>query len=65
MGLANAGQPLGAALAGPIVGIIGLNDVPSHPPEVPFGGWKESGYGTEGSIEILAPYQKTKFVNSR
>ncbi len=47
------------------VGTVGLNDVPSHPPEVPLGGWKESGYGTEGGIEILAPYQKTKFVSSR
>lgn len=46
-------------------GTIGLNDVPTHPPEVPLGGWKDSGYGTEGGIEILAPYQKTKFVSSR
>ena len=46
-------------------GTIGLNDVPSHPPEAPLGGWKESGYGTEGGIEILAPYQKTKFVSAR
>lgn len=46
-------------------GTVGLNDVPSHPPEAPLGGWKESGYGTEGGIEILAPYQKTKFVSAR
>jgi succinate-semialdehyde dehydrogenase / glutarate-semialdehyde dehydrogenase len=46
-------------------GTIGLNDVPSHPPEAPLGGWKESGYGTEGGVEILTPYQKTKFVSSR
>lgn len=46
-------------------GTIGLNDVPSHPPEAPLGGWKESGYGTEGGIEILVPYQKTKFVSAR
>lgn len=46
-------------------GTLGVNDVVTHPPEVPLGGWKESGYGTEGGIEILAPYQKTKFVSSR
>ncbi len=46
-------------------GTVGVNDVPSHAAEVPLGGWKESGYGTEGGIEILAPYQKTKFVSAR
>ncbi len=46
-------------------GSVGLNDVVTHPPEVPLGGWKESGYGTEGGTEILAPYQKTKFVSAR
>ncbi|MCM8735610.1 NAD-dependent succinate-semialdehyde dehydrogenase [Azospirillum sp. A1-3] len=46
-------------------GTIGINDVVTHPPEVPLGGWKESGYGTEGGIEILAPYQKTKFISVR
>lgn len=46
-------------------GTVGINDVVSHPPDVPLGGWKESGYGTEGGIEILAPYQKTKFVSLR
>lgn len=46
-------------------GSIGLNDVVTHPPEVPLGGWKESGYGTEGGTGILEPYQKTKFVSAR
>jgi succinate-semialdehyde dehydrogenase / glutarate-semialdehyde dehydrogenase len=46
-------------------GSVGINDVVTHPPEVPLGGWKDSGYGTEGGIEILAPYQKTKFVSIR
>jgi succinate-semialdehyde dehydrogenase/glutarate-semialdehyde dehydrogenase len=46
-------------------GTVGLNDVVTHLPEVPLGGWKESGYGTEGGIEILEPYQKTKFVSAR
>lgn len=46
-------------------GTVGVNDVVTHPPEAPLGGWKESGYGTEGGIEILEPYQKTKFVSAR
>lgn len=46
-------------------GSVGLNDVVTHIPEVPLGGWKDSGYGTEGGTEILAPYQKTKFVSTR
>lgn len=45
-------------------GTIGINQFVTHLPEVPLGGWKESGYGTEGGIEILAPYQKTKFVSA-
>lgn len=48
-----------------LFGAVGVNDVVTHPPEVPLGGWKESGCGTEGGIEILSPYQKTKFVSSR
>lgn len=47
------------------VGTLGINDVPTHLPEVPLGGWKESGYGTEGGQSILDPYQKTKFVSHR
>lgn len=35
------------------VGIVGINDIPTHIPEVPLGGWKESGYGTEGGKAIL------------
>lgn len=46
-------------------GAVGLNDVVTHHADVPLGGWKESGIGTEGGIEILAPYQKTKFLSVR
>jgi succinate-semialdehyde dehydrogenase/glutarate-semialdehyde dehydrogenase len=46
-------------------GSIGVNDVVTHPPEVPLGGWKENGIGTEGGSEILAPYQRTKLVSVR
>ncbi|RTE91331.1 NAD-dependent succinate-semialdehyde dehydrogenase [Bradyrhizobium sp. LVM 105] len=44
-------------------GTVGVNEFVTHLPEVPLGGWKESGFGTEGGLEILAPYQKTKFVS--
>lgn len=45
-------------------GTVGLNEFVTHLPEVPLGGWKESGFGTEGGTEILEPYQKTKFVSA-
>ena len=31
-------------------------------PETPFGGIKESGYGSEGGVEGLDAYLATKFV---
>ncbi len=46
-------------------GAVGINDVVTHHPEVALGGWKESGIGTEGGADILAPYQKTRFISLR
>ncbi len=37
----------------------------THLPEAPLSGWKESGVGIKGGIEILGPYQRTKHVNLR
>ena len=31
-------------------------------PEVPFGGVKDSGYGSEGGLEAIEAYLTTKFV---
>jgi succinate-semialdehyde dehydrogenase/glutarate-semialdehyde dehydrogenase len=31
-------------------------------PEVPFGGVKDSGYGSEGGLEAIEGYLNTKFV---
>ena len=31
-------------------------------PEVPFGGIKDSGYGTEGGSEAVDAYLETRFV---
>ncbi|MGM0586614.1 MAG: NAD-dependent succinate-semialdehyde dehydrogenase [Pseudomonadota bacterium] len=33
-------------------------------PEVPFGGVKDSGYGSEGGSEAIEPYLQTKFVTT-
>jgi succinate-semialdehyde dehydrogenase/glutarate-semialdehyde dehydrogenase len=34
-------------------------------PEVPFGGIKESGHGTEGGSEALEAYLDTRFVSRK
>lgn len=44
-------------------GVIGVNSALTHEAEAPLGGWKESGIGTEGGIEILEPYLITKHVS--
>ena len=43
-------------------GMVGVNNVAVSTVETPFGGVNESGYGSEGGIEGLAAYQRTKFV---
>lgn len=43
-------------------GAVSVNGALTHQAEAPLGGWKESGIGTEGGIEILEPYQITKHV---
>lgn len=44
-------------------GAVSVNGSLTHLPEAPLGGWKESGIGTEGGIEILEPYTITKHVD--
>jgi succinate-semialdehyde dehydrogenase/glutarate-semialdehyde dehydrogenase len=44
-------------------GMVGVNSVAISTPETPFGGIKESGYGSEGGIEGLQAYLNTKFVS--
>ena len=43
-------------------GMIGINNVGLGMPENPFGGVKDSGYGSEGGMEALDPYLVGKFV---
>lgn len=43
-------------------GMIGINSMLVSGPEVPFGGVKESGIGSENGVEGLQAYLVTKFV---
>ncbi|MDB4170045.1 NAD-dependent succinate-semialdehyde dehydrogenase [Planktomarina sp.] len=47
------------------VGTIGINDIPAHTADIPLGGWKESGFGVEGGIEMTQAYLKSKFVYTK
>jgi len=44
-------------------GMVGVNSVMISTPETPFGGVKDSGYGSEGGIEGLEAYLNTKFIS--
>jgi succinate-semialdehyde dehydrogenase / glutarate-semialdehyde dehydrogenase len=54
-----------ANLIGPAVetGMISINNVGLALPEVPFGGVKDSGYGSEGGSEALDAYMNNKFIS--
>lgn len=51
---------VGAALES---GMVSINHHGLALPEVPFGGVKDSGYGSEGGSEALEAYLSTKFVS--
>ncbi len=52
-----------AALASRVEsGMISINHHGLALPEVPFGGMKDSGYGSEGGLEAIEAYLNTKFV---
>ncbi|MGD0295633.1 MAG: NAD-dependent succinate-semialdehyde dehydrogenase [Bryobacteraceae bacterium] len=44
-------------------GMISINNVGLALPEVPFGGVKDSGYGSEGGSEALDAYMNSKFIS--
>ncbi len=50
-----------AVLARVEAGMVSVNHHGLALPEMPFGGIKESGYGSEGGAEMLAAYLVTKF----
>jgi succinate-semialdehyde dehydrogenase/glutarate-semialdehyde dehydrogenase len=43
-------------------GMVSINHHGLALPEVPFGGMKDSGYGSEGGLEAIEAYLNTKFV---
>lgn len=43
-------------------GLVGVNHPGVSTPETPFGGVNESGYGSEGGMEGLEAFLRTKFV---
>ena len=43
-------------------GMVSINHHGLALPEVPFGGIKDSGYGSEGGAEAIEAYLNTKFV---
>ena len=44
-------------------GMISINSFGLALPEVPFGGVKDSGYGSEGGTEAMEGYFNTKFIS--
>lgn len=46
-------------------GMTTINHLGLGLPEVPFGGMKESGHGTEGGAEALESYLETRFVTRK
>lgn len=44
-------------------GLVGVNNTAISAPETPFGGINHSGYGSEGGIEGLEAYLRTKFIS--
>ncbi len=59
-GSAQTANMMGDALQS---GMVGVNSIAVSTPETPFGGVKESGYGSEGGIEGLQAYLNTKFIS--
>jgi succinate-semialdehyde dehydrogenase/glutarate-semialdehyde dehydrogenase len=45
------------------VGMMTINHIGLALPEVPFGGVRDSGYGSEGGSEAIEAYLNTKFVS--
>lgn len=51
--------------AGIEAGVVSINHHGVALPETPFGGVKDSGYGSEGGIEAIEAYLNTKFITQR
>lgn len=42
--------------------MVGINEGAISSPEAPFGGWKQSGLGREGSRHALEEYTQIKYI---
>jgi succinate-semialdehyde dehydrogenase / glutarate-semialdehyde dehydrogenase len=51
---------IGAAIES---GMVAINHMGLALPEVPFGGVKDSGYGSEGGLEAMDAYMNNKFIS--
>jgi succinate-semialdehyde dehydrogenase/glutarate-semialdehyde dehydrogenase len=51
-----------AAMDGIEVGMLGINTLGVSTPETPFGGVKQSGFGSEGGSEGLAAFLQTRLI---
>ena len=56
---AKTATAIGAAVE---AGMMSINSFALALPEVPFGGIKDSGYGSEGGIEGIDAYLSTRFI---
>lgn len=61
-GSTDVAQALGSRVQ---AGMLTINHLGLALPEVPFGGIKDSGYGTEGGSEALEAYLDTRFVTQK
>ncbi len=57
-----SGKTVATLAAGVEVGMMTVNHLGLALPELPFGGVRDSGYGTEGGDEAIEAYLNTKFV---
>jgi succinate-semialdehyde dehydrogenase/glutarate-semialdehyde dehydrogenase len=57
---ARTAQQIGAAVQ---AGMISINHLGLGMPDTPYGGVKDSGYGSEGGTEALEAYLNTKFIS--
>ena len=58
----NSSKTAGAIGSALESGMVSINHHGLALPEVPFGGIKDSGYGSEGGAEAIEAYLNTKFV---
>jgi succinate-semialdehyde dehydrogenase/glutarate-semialdehyde dehydrogenase len=59
----NSAKTANAIASSVETGMMTINHLGLALPEVPFGGVKDSGYGSEGGSEAIEPYLNPKFIS--